>query len=403
MRMIFKAFSKKLFGVRYERLRKTVFTDLIVFWGLHISGFQIEIRPSILYLMVSMFTAGVMWQALSSEDHVQNMKNILMLPFERKSFIVAYVFALGAYTFLLRTGALLAVVFAISSWSVLEIAGSILCACNAIVLTACIYSWEKYRGVGVIWAGAFMAFLFQAYDAGTFLLVVMGNALAAILLLGGADAYVFYDQMKRHKRAIKPNRRHSVWKYLFRYLMEHKNYLINTVAMWGVACMLPMLLGQMESMFVLPVGFAILSLNTPVCILLSCDPALEQAVRFLPGQKKAFCVPYCFFIFFCNMAADCIYLVSWQIQVGNVTILIIATAVFFSLQSAVASVLLEWYSPIQGWKIESDLWHHPRKYIVSVMMMLSAGMVGTVLWLIYVLLILLAVECVTLFWMCRRD
>ena len=66
--------------------------------------------------------------------------------------------------------------------------------------------------------------------------------------------------------------------------MSHKNYLVNTAAMWGVACVLPVLLGQMEAHFVLLIGFAILSLNTPICILLSCDPALEQAVRFLPGQ-----------------------------------------------------------------------------------------------------------------------
>lgn len=35
---------------------------------------------------------------------------------------------------------------------------------------------------------------------------------------------------------------------------------------------------------VMPLGFAILCLNTPICILLSCDPNLEQAVRVLPGQ-----------------------------------------------------------------------------------------------------------------------
>ena len=48
----------------------------------------------------------------------------------------------------------------------------------------------------------------------------------------------------------------------------------------------------------------------------------------------------------------------------------------FALLSAVGSVLLEWYCPIRGWKIESDLWHHPRKYIVPAAMLLLAGLVG---------------------------
>ena len=90
------------------------------------------------------------------------------------------------------------------------------------------------------------------------------------------------------------------------------------------------------------------------------DPALEQAVRFLPGQKRAFCIPYCLFIFLCNMTADVVFLCSWQIRIGGVTGTVIVTAVIFALQSAIGSVLLEWLCPIRGWKTESDLWHHPR-------------------------------------------
>ena len=134
----------------------------------------------------------------------------------------------------------------------------------------------------------------------------------------------------------------------------------------------------MEARFVLPIGFAILSLNTPLCILLSCDPALEQAVRFLPGQQRAFCVPYCLFIFGCNLAADIIFLCSWQIQIGGIVPLYALTAAAFALSSAIGAVLLEWYCPIRGWKIESDLWHHPRKYVVPAVMLLLAGLVSMI-------------------------
>lgn len=128
---------------------------------------------------------------------------------------------------------------------------------------------------------------------------------------------------------------------------------------------------------------------------------LEQAVRFLPGQKRRFCIPYCMFIFSCNMAADVIFLCSWQIQNGGVTVPMIAGAVFFALQSAVLSVLLEWFYPIRGWKIESDLWHHPRKYVVPVVMLLPAGAASAWPMLLYVLLVLLAVEIVILLFIPR--
>ena len=336
MKMSFEVTAKKLFGVNYERLIRTLFLELVVFWGLHIAGFQVEIATFILYLMSGAFSGGVMWQALSAGDNRANLENMLMLPFEGRTLVFSYVAALGAYTLLTKTAGLLAVVWAVSEWSWVEILGSVLCALAAIVIVSCLYPMR----------------------------------------LGRTDAYAFYAQPTSHRRAVKVHRRYSVWRYLFRYLMAHKNYLVNTVAMWGVACVLPVLLGQMEARFVLPIGFAILSLNTPICILLSCDPALEQAVRFLPGQGKAFCIPYCLFIFGCNLAADIVFLYSWQLQIGRVILLHALTAAAFALLSATGSVLLERYCPIRGWKIESDLWHHPRKYVVPAVMLLLAGLVS---------------------------
>ena len=244
MKMSFEVTAKKLFGVKYERLIRTLFLELVVFWGLHISGLRVEISPFILYLMTGAFSAGVMWQALSAGDNRANMENMFMLPFEGRTLVFSYVAALGAYTLLTKAAGLLVVVWAVSEWSWAEIFGSILCALAAIVIVSCLYP----------------------------------------LRLGRMDAYAFYAQPTSHRRRVKVCRRSSVRRYLFRYLMAHKNYLVNTAAMWGVACVLPVLLGQMEARFVLPIGFAILSLNTPICILLSCDPALERAVRFLPGQ-----------------------------------------------------------------------------------------------------------------------
>ena len=333
---IYKAFAKKLFGARYERLGKTVFTEIILFYSLHITGLQVRIAPSVLYVMTTVFTAGIMWQALASQDNAANMENLFMLPFEGRTLVFSYVAALGAYTLLTKTAGLLAVVWAVGHWIWAEILGSILCALAAIVIVSCLYP----------------------------------------LRLGRTDAYAFYVRPASRRRTVKVHRRYSVRRYLFRYLMAHKNYLVNTAAMWGVACVLPVLLGQLEARFVLPIGFAILSLNTPICILLSCDPALERAVWFLPGQGKAFCVPYCLFILGCNLAADIVFLCSWQIQLGGIGLLHALTAAAFALLSATGSVLLEWYCPIRGWKIESDLWHHPRKYVVPAVMLLLAGLVS---------------------------
>ncbi len=403
MKMIFKAFAKRLFGVKYEKLPRTILIDVVVFWGLHIAGLRVQIAPFILYLMAGAVTAGVMWQALSSKDNAANMQNMFMLPFDGRKFVFSYVAALGVYTFFTKTAMLLAVLLAVSVWDFAQIVGSVLGAINAILMAAAIYSFRKHWYVGGLWVAAVIAAVWFWGNRPCLMPLLMVNGMLAVLRLQGLDGYSFYTQGGENVHVLKGRRRASVWRYLFRYLKCHKNYLANTVIMWGVAVVLPLFFKRMEGAFVVPIGFSILSLNTPICILMSCDPALRQAVRFLPGQKKAFCLPYCLFIFLCNMAANVIFLSSLQIQSGGVTVLMIVAALFFALQSAICSVLLEWFYPIRDWKIESDLWHHPRKYVVPVTMLLLAGVVGMMPVLLFVLVLLLLVEVAALlFWTCAE-
>ena len=408
MKMTGKAFAKKLFGANYERLPRTLFIDVIIFWGLYIAGFQVQIASFVRVLMISTFTAGVMWQALSSKDNVVELTAMLMLPYRCREFVFSYVGVLGAYTVLTKTGLLFAVLLAVSAWNPVELVGMILCMVHAVLMAAAVYSLRKYWYMGGLWTAGIVSAM-RSVDAiafGNGLLVgllLLLNSLFAVLILWRAEGYVFYPKESKKSHVVRQGKRATLWRFFFRYLSCHKNYLLNTAVMWCVALVLSCFFSEMAGLSVIPVGFAILSLNTPICILLSCDPDLERAVRFLPGQKGCFCIPYCLFIFLCNMAADAIFLCSWQIQNGSVTVYMIAGAVFFALQSAVLSVLLEWLYPIRGWKIESDLWHHPRKYMVPVVMLLLAG--GVLVWpvLLPVLLGLLAVEIIILLFIGRRH
>ncbi|MDO5425009.1 MAG: hypothetical protein Q4F41_14900 [Eubacteriales bacterium] len=365
----FQAFGKKLFGVRYERLARSVFVCLIIFFGLRSLDFSFPLAPPVLPLAVSVFTAGVLWQALSSEDNAANLQNLFMLPFSRRMFLFSYISAMGAYTLLTKTAPLFAILLALLHWSLSEIFVCILCSVNAILTTAVLFSQRTKWYAYVCWATA----IILAAKNPWFLpieLVIMP------LLLQTADNYVFYFTLEP-RCPQKNTRRHSVRRYLFRYLLAHKNYLLNTVLLWTVAWVLPLFFRQLEGSFLLSIGFAMLSFNTPLSILLSCDPALERAVRFLPGQKKAFFLPYCLLLFAGSLIADTIFLCSWQIRFGGITWLPLLTAVLFALQSAILSVLLESFFPIRDWKIESDLWHHPRKYLVPLLLLLLAVLIGT--------------------------
>ena len=386
--MMYKAFSRKLFGVNHERLRRTLPVCLLVFCGLRFGEFRVLITPSILHLMVSTFTGGVMWQALSSKDNAGLLQNMLMLPLDGRKFVLSYTAALGLYAVLTKTAMLLAVVLAVSAGGVAALSGSIICAVHAVLLTACFYGWRKYWYVYVLWIAVMTAAVLYLGESMCVFALLAGSSMSALMLLLRMDGYAFYGMEKAGSRTRKSRRHALVWRYLFRYLTAHKNYLINTMVLWGGGCVLPFFFREMESRWAVPVGFAVLSLNTPMGILLSCDPGLLQAVRSLPDGRRRFSVPYCLFFTLCNLMTNSIFLINYQLQTGGAVWLMMEAAVFFALQSAVCSVLLEWYHPILDWRIESDLWHHPRKYVVPAVMLLLAGAVGTVPALLPALLLL---------------
>ena len=398
-----KALLKHLFGAKYERVIKSLAACLILFLAIHSAGINMEIATSIPFLTATAFSAGIMWQALHSSGNADRMVGLFMMPFTNREMTFSFVFAYAAYTLLTKTFPVLALFFAVHEWSVLQIAVALLCACNGCFTAAAWYTMKrKLMPFAVLWCVGMLLSIFFLQDVAVFALTVLASLFLSFLRLLMADAYVFYRSASAKSLIRHTKGTGSILLYLLRYLITNKNYLMNTAGLCVVGGILPMILGQFEKMNVMPLGFAILCLNTPICILLSCDPNLEQAVRVLPAQAGHFCICYGLFIFSVNMAVSSVYLVAWQIWYGGVGGMDIMAAVLIALQSAFLSVMLEWFHPIRNWKIESDLWHHPRKYIVPFIMLLIAGFSGMWPVSIWVLLCIVITEILSLPLITRR-
>lgn len=396
---ILKALSKQLFGARYERVIKSLAACLILFLAIRTAEIGMEIAPSILFLTASALSAGIMWQTLHSPGNADRMAGLFMLPFTNRGMTFSFVLAFAGYTLLTKTFPVLALFFAVHEWSVLQTVVVLLCACNGCYTAAAWYtmtneaSHHKKRRLmpfAVLWCVGMLMAIFFVKKVMVFALIVFASLSLSFLRLLMTDAYAFYRPASAKLLSRRTKGTGSVLLYLLRYLVTNKNYLMNTAGLCLVGGILPMVLGRFEGLNVMPLGFAILCMNTPICILLSCDYGLEQAVRVLPGQAGRFCTRYVFFIFSVNMAVSSVYLVVWQIQHGGVGGLDIMAAVLIALQSAVLDVLLEWFRPVRNWKIESDLWHHPRKYVVPLVMLPVAGLIGmwpTGIWVLFCIVI----------------
>ncbi len=370
--MLFNVFRRKLFGKGFEKILKYIVICTIVFFGLHMAETNMTIAPFIKYLMSGTFTAGIMWHSLSSDNSAE-LNGIAALPFDKHSFTFSYIGAYGLYTIITKSALLIAVMFAVSAPDITQIIGSVICMLNGVFVTSAVYAMKKHRIVGFLWAVASVAAIFSEYA----LILLSVNLIVATLMLLTADPYNFINSFTAGA-VLKSSRSHSVWKYLFRYMTARKNYLINTAAMWVVGIVFPFLLRESGADVFLPIGFAVLSINTPLCVLVSADRSLREAIHFLPSGTRMFCLPYFSFIAVNNILAYTFYLVSFGLQTGGFEPKNILLAVMFALLGALGSVIMEMKFPLTNYKTESDLWHHPRKYIVPAILLLIAGLICVV-------------------------
>lgn len=368
----FDYFLRKYFGARGKRLVRT----LVVYGGLAATEWRVAISPFVLCLMTSVFSGGAMLRALAAADGQTELRHLLMLPENARDIVRGYIGALALYTPATKTLPLLSLLLAVSRWSAQTLCSVGLCALCSVLLAALFHS--GLRWFAALWMLALFVVLRLYAGECVFLPLLALSAAASLFLLARADAWAFLCATPPGSRSGKHAQHFFMLRYFLRHLFTHRNYLVNTAGLWLVAAAMPFFFTSFaREIFVAPLGFAILTLNTPLSVLLSADPTFDRAVRMLPGSVRLFCLPYVVLLAGANLLADTVFLISWTLTIGPVTPPMLAAAGFIALQSALAAVWLEWQHPLKNWRSESDLWHHPRKYLVPAVMLLLAAAIGS--------------------------
>lgn len=393
-----KAFARQLLSPPGEALRKSLLAGGVLFLAVYAADLRLSIAPEVLYLTSALYSAGILWHTLGGRALGATVRGMLVLPLENRELVLSYAAALTGHTLLTKTLPLWAVFLAAAPWRAGEVAAALGCGGNGCLTAAALYGLFRggrrtgvgaVAGVGTaagtgpavwaaaaIWAAGTVLGLWLLRSPAAVILLSLAGMAGALGVLAAADGYRFAPAEAEKNPVRRAGRTGNLFLYLLRYLAANKSYLLNTAGLGAMACFLPWALGAFPGWRPLPLGFGILSLNTPLCTLLSGDPELEQAVRALPGQIRRFCLPYGLFLALVQTGLSGIYLASWQILLGGVRGGDVVLAVLFALHSAALSVALEWRWPLRGWKTESDLWHHPRKYLVPLWMLGLAALLS---------------------------
>lgn len=394
----FHGFAKKLLGSRYDRLWKHAIALAAIFAALSSLYRHYEVSMLVFMTAISVFTFGMVLRTLSSDDNRRKLKGAFMLPFRPGMFNAAYFYAVALYTLVTKTTYILVFYMAFSSFTAMHVPAFLLSFLNAgltaFVVFALLNSGKRISASLLLLLQAALCLLPEPSYRLTGMLISM---ILQGFVLYRTDSYRFYKDLKMKDSHAASVRSSSFLRYIVRYLLSHKSYLYNTMALCIFAGFMAFMLEQMHLASFLPLGFAVLSFNTPIGILLSSNRGLHRKIQMLPGQLQRTVVPYGLFILTVNLFIYMIFLASWHLFHGSVEIMYYVISIVFAAQSAIAAVWLEWKYPVLQWRVESDLWHHPRKYAVPLMMCLLAATVMSMDAAVYIVALLIGVEVALIF------
>lgn len=357
-----KALARAFFGPRRRGMGKGLLVPVLLFAA--VRGAQITLPgPVEAAALCTAFSAGAMVQTLGDRRHLEELEELFLLPMPDRWFALCYGTVLAAHTLFTRTLPLWALLAALCPGRPGELA--------AALVWSAVACWGCAAGYGLFRRGRWVPVLL--WGAGAAAVVLLGSLpvqLAGAAVSAGVAGVCLCRlgpwEFQRLAPARGPRRRRSggVLGYLFRALSADRRSWLNTAGLWAGACLLPLALAPASGRELLPVSLALCGLNTPAATLFSRDPALSQALVVLPGGGRRFWRGYVGFLAGLYGAALVLCLGAWQLAWRAVGLGDLAVVPLLALQGALLAAALERWCPLRGWKTESDLWHHPRKYLV---------------------------------------
>lgn len=369
--IIFNTIYKKIIGRKQVDTFKSMLVAIILYISLSNLDFIMYEDANVLYYVAFIFCSGLVFKLMNEHEDILKLSEVFILPYKNMNFNYSYALVLTLYAIISKFTPLISILFAFGRVSIIDGLLTFVFAINgAITSFLCKDYLRKKNFVLAIIIIVINLANVLIWNNVYFVILLM---LAMLLLTAFVDPYSYYNgnkQAKSKNYIVYKNSKFTILRYFVRYMLEHKVYLINTFALYIFALILPLLLTNM-----FPVCLAIVSINTPIGILVSSERGLGVLLEILPNQNKKFYTPYFLVTLGSNIIANTISLVSLSITTNTFEVRNVILAILFALISGAIAIILEHKFRIEKWNVESDLWHNPRKYITFAILFTIASII----------------------------
>ncbi len=369
---------KKLFGVKYKSAIKHTIIYFVLYMAFSFIDYKFKASLNVFVFSSCFFSTGIMWQVLSSKDNARYLKGFFSLPFDEEKFLLNYCIAISSYTLITKTMFLLILYISFTTISFFDLVIFLVSFIFACLSAMIMFAFFKNK----IYISAFIFILeivlcFTISNNLISMLIYLILDVIFVLLLKKINPYSFMmsSESSKLKNTSVSNTNFLVIKYFFRYILSNKSHVINSIAVIAFGCFFAKIIMTMTEAYFLPVGMAIISVNTPLSILVSSNRKLQNKLDVMPNKIINFFVPYGLIVFVFYIISYMCYIISLFVLGSKIDLTLILIAIFFALQSAIMVMIMENKLIIKKWNVESDLWHNPRKYIVPVILIFETFLI----------------------------
>ena len=378
---MYKLLSRKLLGERYRGIIQGIMIAGVMAGGLSGLDVKFSIAQSVLIITMLCSAGIIVFQSVTSRDNAKYLKGFFAMPYDDRKSLIEYAAVIGLYTLFTKTSIVIGLLIAFAKLTILDGVLIGLSFLYALFGVMCMIAYKKRApivSVLICAAGVAMAFLLPKGMIAVAGLAAADIIVCVLLLFSSMDDFRVVEVSKskrvRSREEYSQAPKFLVPRYLMRYLLINKSAFVSSLFLmafgvffaWnGEKSGVPMTIGMSMGLIVI---------NTQIGTIVSSSRTLKNKLESMPNKVEAFFVPYAVFLFVFYIICYALFLAALFTIRGGILIRPIILAPIFSLEAAIANVILEDKFTLTKWKAEPDLWHHPRKYIVPGVLVLEAAL-----------------------------
>lgn len=385
-------FVKFLMGSKFEKLYKHSIVLFVLALLLTANRQEIIVDDTVIITTSVVFSFTLVWRLLHSPKMIRFYRSILSLPVKSRKLLLDYFIAVFVDLLCTKASYLILAYVLLTNTTIIQVVQMLSFITLGTILAFIVSTLSRKVLLPVL-----LSIIFSLYIL-TIVSIQIRILLCWIMFFIIAYIYIGKNPLKLYKNIEnkrtgrrKLTRKFFPYLYFYRYIMTKTN-LLNLIVLWGFSIFFAYMMVEMGLEDFLAVGLVLLCLNTPLGTVISSQPQNYEKLKALPNTLKFFLLPYSIFVSMTLAVGLLIYIIAVYFLIEEVPSLLLLQAVCVVIQSAFLIVFLESKFPLLNWNTITDLWQHPRKYIVPCVVLIIVMATIVLPKLIYVFLLLLVLQ-----------